>query len=470
MVNTPCAQFNAWLSKWTLCRDTTAGEDQVKKKGELYLPKPSGQNDKEYEAYKMRAYWFNATKRTVDGLTGMIFRREPIIEKPSAMDNLVEDLTLTDSSLREFTSGLIEEVITVGRAGVLVDYPSLDVSQELTVAQVEAAGARPYVAMYQAENIVNWRYQRIGSSLKLTMVVLKESYSEIKEADPFVESFKDQYRVLQLTDQGYRQQLWRRGAGADGRQAWQAIAEVYPVINGQKFDYIPFTFIGVSRSDGVIENPPIYDLANVNVSHYRTLADLENGAHWTGLPTPVFIGLDEEKQEVALGSTTGIVLPIGGEAHFLEFTGGLDALENRAEKKAQEMALLGARILAPEKRVPETAETAAIHRAGENSVLASIALTVGESVTKTLELVRDWAGMKGDVSIKLNTDYLAVPISANTIIALTQALQAGTIAHEDFFYALQRGEIISADRDFDEMVADITNAPVTLAPAAPAGP
>lgn len=459
MVTKQHRDYLKWLPRWQRCRDAAAGEDAVKERGETYLPRPSGQKDKDYAAYKKRAYWFNATQRTIDGLTGLIFRKELQLEAPESMAEWLRDVTLSGISLREFAAHVVDDAMQVGRAGILVDFPAVDLTPDLTVAQIEATGARPYFVLYQAEDIINWRFARVGSKTQLVLVVLRE-YADVPGSnDEFELSEIEQYRVLDLEPNTatYRQRIFRKDK--DGGE-WKSIGEVRPLIKGQPFKEIPFVFVGVGRNDGKLETPPIYDLANVNLSHYRTLADLENGAHWTGLPTPVFTGLSEDKKEIALGSTEAVVLPIGGEAKYLEFTGqGLQALENRAKAKEDEMAVLGARILATEKRQPETAETAAIHRAGENSVLASIANTVSRALDKILEIAREWGGLTGEVKIQLNTDYLAIRMDPAMLASLLASLQAGKISHQDFFWYLQRGDVIREERTFEEMVADIEASP-----------
>jgi hypothetical protein len=470
MVTKQHRDYAKWLPRWQRCRDAAGGEDAVKERGEVYLPRPSGQKDKDYLAYKKRAYWYNATQRTIDGLTGLIFRKEPQVEAPESMKEWLEDVTLTGISLREFASHVVDNVMQVGRAGILVDYPTVDLTPDLTVAQLEGIGARPYLALYQAEDIINWRFARVGSKTQLVLVVLRETADVVADNDEFELSEIEQYRVLDLEPNTakYRQRVFRKD---DEKGDWKSIAETYPLIKGQPFTEIPFVFVGVGRNDGQLETPPVYDLANINLSHYRTLADLENGAHWTGLPTPVFSGLSEDKKEVALGSTEGVVLPIGGEAKYLEFTGqGLQVLENRAKAKEEEMAVLGARILATEKRQPETAETAAIHRAGENSVLASIANTASRGIDRALEIAREWGGLTGDINIQLNTDYLAVQMNPAMLTSLTAALQAGKIGHEDYFWYLQRGDVIREERTFEEMMADIeANPPIPLSTPAAGG-
>ncbi len=70
--------------KWQRCRDVIDGEETVKERGEDYLPKPAGQTDDDYEAYKTRALFYNATGRTLDAMVGMVFRKAPEIPRSEA--------------------------------------------------------------------------------------------------------------------------------------------------------------------------------------------------------------------------------------------------------------------------------------------------------------------------------------------------------------------------------------------------
>jgi hypothetical protein len=66
------------------------------------------------------------------------------------------------------------------------------------------------------------------------------------------------------------------------------------------------------------------------------MADLEHGAHFTGLPTPIITGHNlGEDETFSIGSTTAWVLPNEyTDVKYLEFTGqGLGALESRLVSK-----------------------------------------------------------------------------------------------------------------------------------------
>ena len=54
----------------------------MKRAGVRFLRRLEEQSTDEYEAYKSRAAFFNATARTADGFVGLIFRREPTVKLP----------------------------------------------------------------------------------------------------------------------------------------------------------------------------------------------------------------------------------------------------------------------------------------------------------------------------------------------------------------------------------------------------
>ena len=458
-VTTEHRQYSENKGRWAICRDAVAGEDVIKSRKIKYLPKLSGQNEKEYGAYLSRALWYNASGRTRDGLTGLIFRKKPAVTVPSGMEEYLKDITCSGISIFEFAEKGIQDDITVGRGGILVEFPRVEKAQDevITVDIAEERGLRPYLTFYRAEDIVNWKEGRVNNKTFLTKLVLREIEYQSDPDDEFKIIKEYKYLVLDLFNGYYRQRKYRK---KDGEYV-QDGEDIFPEKENKPFTYIPFKFLGVQNATANVEKPPILDLVQVNFSHFRTTADLENGAHWTGVPTPVFIGLDDETKEIKLGSSQGITIPNPeGDAKFLEFTGqGLEALEKRLEKKEQMMAVLGARILAQEKKMVEAAETARIHKAGESSVLASIANTASESIQWALAVMADWAGFSGDVSFALNTDYIPEGMDSQMLTALLSAWQSGAITLEDLFIAMQKGEIIRSDKTFEEHQDELRTEP-----------
>jgi hypothetical protein len=250
-----------------------------------------------------------------------------------------------------------------------------------------------------------------------------------------------------LEEGRYVQRVHR--ANANG--VWQQVGpDIVPLKNGAPLAAIPFVCVGPDGFGLDPQKPPIEDLADVNLSHYRNTADLEHGAHFTGLPTPIITGHTAmEGDKIAIGSSEALVFPNPDvRAIFLEFSGqGLGTLEARCTAKENQMAALGARMLAPEKAGVESGDALSNRQNGEHSVLANMAKLAGLAVEKVLRLAAEWESISGAVEFKLSTDYTPAGLTSQQLTALVAAWQSGAISWETLFFNLKEGEIVAEGVD-----------------------
>ena len=460
--------YDAFTPKWKRARDCAGGEDAIHQSGTIYLPRLKKEDNEDYVARIKRSDFFNGTARTIDGLGGMAFRKEPTVEVPAGIEPYLEDVTMGGVSMNTFAMKCLDEILTVGRLGVLVDFAAMPENvAPLTVAAAAQLGLRPTLQLYTAENITNWKFGSIANQWTLTKVVLKECVQVPK--DEFTSEDVDQWRVLDLDESGfYRQRLFRKDKGGRDEQIG---GDIYPLMNGNKLDRIPFVILGPQGRGDEVDEPPLLDLINANIALYQINADYRHGLHFTGLPTPVVSGYVPEKdgEEFYIGSTSAWVFPDPqAKAAYLEFTGqGLSELQKAIDNKKQEMAMLGARMIADEtSKARETLGATQIKRQGENGLLSRIALALSEGLEFALEIFAEWAGFQSDVVFQLNRDFEPTLVDAPTLTALTASLQAGAISQQEFFDLLQRGDMIEASMSFEEHQAQIDANP----PAAPARP
>ena len=442
-------EYEAMLPKWQRCRDALAGQDAVHAAGQKYLPKLTDQEPAEYKAYLERTGFYPASGRTWQGLLGLVFRQSPQAEAPEAAMAMVNDVTLAGNSAEAFAREILGEIETVGRYGVLVEYPRV-AQQPGSLAEASQQNLRPYATGYKAEAIINWRVQRVGNVMRPTLVVLSEQY---EVAGVFSTEHKEQIRALMLLEGQYVQQIWRKPEGSD----WTLAEQIVPLRNGAPLNFIPFFPFGAEENSLHVQEPPLLDLVNVNLSHYRTTADLEHGAHFTGLPTPFIAGVQlAENEKIRIGSSTSIVSPDPqAKASYLEFTGqGLSALEKLLDRKEAQMAAIGARMLMPEKAAVEAAETVAMRHNGENSVLAGQANLISDGLQAVLNAMLEWSGIPGQVTFRLSTDFLPGRMSPQELDALVKSWQAGAISKRTLFSNLQMGEIVEPGKTFEEEEAE----------------
>ena len=375
-VNTPSPEYQAALPRWQRCRDAFEGNDAVKARTTAYLPALEGHqgSSTKYDAYLTRAVFYNATARTVAGLLGSVFRAPPSWTFPAAIEDDLTDVTLMGRPLVSFALMAFKELLVTGRVGVQVDMPKVPDS-------------RPYWVLRRAEDILSWRTVVTDGQETLTRVVLSEVVEEDDPEDEWSPTVIDQIRVLELVQHPrtaaatYQIRRFRKKPSTETKAApdtWEAFeAPIVPLKHGDPLPYIPFQFIGPTSVTSAIEKSPIVDIVDVNLSHYRTSADFEHGAHVTALPTPWVSGAElKDGETFPIGSDTAWVLPHPqAQAGMLEFTGdGLKTLERSLSVKQEQMASLGARLIESRKAAAETAEALRLAMSGDHSVLASIDL------------------------------------------------------------------------------------------------
>ena len=458
-ISTNSLIYSKFLPKWTKCRDAVAGEDEIKLRGDEYLPKPSGMDEEDYKAYKKRAQFFNAAGRTLDGLEGMLNRKPPLIEVPKGMEKYLDNVDGKGHTIEQFIDFVCKDVLTTNWGGILVDMPMSDNAK--SQADVEKQGLYAYMVYYKAEALIKFRWQTGGRFNSLKYVIIKEP-TEVDSVGKYTTETKNYFRVLEIDENGnYKQTLYNDKLVEE--------FEINPKTKMGEFTEIPFMFMSPNTEP---EEPLLSDLINVNLSHYRKSADYENGLHWTGVPTPYERGwqpetkYDEKGNEIPnepmkLGGTQFLYFPAGTEqVGYLEFSGsGLSQLSAAMQSDEERMAILGARIIAQEKKGVEAAETAKIHNAAENSVLASFANNMSKTFSKLLRIYLEWTTgqeiPQEEVKVQINTDYDVSTMSPTELTALVSLWQSGGIAKSDLFRNLKEGEILDADRNLDEMNAEI---------------
>ena len=409
-VNSTHPLYVASARDWSRARDVLAGEDAVKAAGVTYLPRLDSQSDEEYSAYKARASFFGATARTVNEYLDLVFRKAPALALGSGDGHrrFAEDCDLWGLNLLGYARRVAGEVLAVGRAGSLVLW--------------DGAG-RPVVSLWRAEDILNWKVERVGQAVTLVEVVLRDA---------------DGIRVLRLMDAACVVETWK-GSGDD----W-ALEECVPLKrDGAALPFIPFVFHGPRNSRAEPERLPLADIIAANLDHYRLDADYKHGLHFVALPTAWVSGFDKAAP-LRIGSSTAWMSEVpGASAGYLEFSGrGLAHLERAIEKAEQRMAFLGARMLAP------TAADAQL--CGLGSIVASL----NESLSQVLRIAQWWSE-GGDLhaqsaSIAMETDLSVRAVTGELISAVVGAWRDGAISRETMLDWLKRWEILPEGRSVEE--------------------
>lgn len=445
-------EIQAMLPKWDVVRDCLSGERQVKMKQTKYLPMPnpnnkSPENKKRYEQYLMRASFYPVTGSTVEGLLGQVFDVDPIVEVPEEIDMFKTDVTGGGVGLAQAASKTLAEVLAYGRHGLLVDYPDLEAP---TREDVQLGYARPIIAQYSPESIINWRTKTKGAKTVLTMVVFSEMY--VTKDDGFEIEHGYQYRVCrcdETTGDEYQVEIWR----SEGKNF--IISQTYfpKDARGQSLKFIPFTFVGSMNNDPFPDHPPMYGIAELNIKHYRNSADYEDSCYMVGQPTPVFTGLKKDwvdqvlKGTVELGSRGAVPLPTGATATLLQAAPN-SMIKEAMDQKENQMVALGAQLIQPQ-NVSRTLGEAKMDKNTQTSVLAKCAQNVSKAYTQAFA----WSGMfingeeydQNEVYLQLSTTFAITKLSPQEQLQLIANWQAGAITWNEMRAQLRMSGVATED-------------------------
>lgn len=462
-INEPTDAILAARKRWKINRDILAGEHAVKAAGVAYLPRISNQKTTvEYDAYKQRTEFFPAAARTKDGLIGLVTRKAPTFECPNGMEDIFNTITKAGLTFEDLGEVILDETFQTAFPGMLADFPTpapVAKGAVPTLGDLEAQNVRPFVAYYVAESILEVSTGVVANKQVQTRVRLLDDEETVRE--------------LLLVDGVYTIIMHRLINGE-----WVPDAPVTPLRAGQPIGFIPFVLSTLKVRNFAPGKGPLDDLCDLNVHLYNAAAASGISRWFSSMPMVTLLGAEAEEMEFAPGNLLNF--PFHSNEHpvvldYLEFAGtGQKALDEHEARTLDKMAKLGSNILASERNAAEAAETHAIRRSSENSVLASVARSVSRAVQEVLDICAWWqTGQRGTVKYALNTDFVPQPMTAQERTALLAELTAGAISKETYFDQLIAGEVLPDDFDKEaeeqRIAQDSANIdrPVTEEPSEP---
>lgn len=452
-----------WAQHWEKIRDAEIGEIEIKRKREVYLKKQKGHDNEQYNAYLDRAVFFNMTSKTLSALYGTVFKRNPKITGFSpALKELAKNITKDKMSLHLLSKTAVKETLAMGRYGLLVD-------------ATDTGEGDPFIACYTAENILDWNVTEIRGRFELARVVLRELFYDRSPDGGVAFSYKARYRVLTLTldeetNTYVYEQLIFVDREATGMPSIDAAPDftVIPTVRGEPLDYIPFQIIGPFTNTMDIEKPPILDIVLLNLSHYKSYAQLEQGRYYTGNPIYWAKTSGEGPSDYYVGPDIVWELGTDDDAGIIEFQGnGLKFLESALEGKEQQIAAIGGRMMPGTSRAAaESDNSLKLKEQNEQTLLLNIADTIDEALTTTLRWWADWSNASPDVvnniSFELNRDFLLSKIGAREFRAIHQMYADGVIPVTVFYSYMHKAEVIPEwmdEAEFTSLLEDTKQFP-----------
>lgn len=427
------------MPDWSVMAAVTNGTNYLRDMSETYLPQEPREDDDAYQTRVDRSVLSPYTSRLIETAAGAILRKPIHIEGDPYWLELAQNIDGLGSNINEYARRALVSSLTYGHSAILVDYPAATEARNL--AEERAMGRRPYFVHVDAPQIWGWRKE--PGTNRLLQVRIHDY--DVRPLNEFGEEQVEEMRVIYPG----RYDLYTLG---------QEVVE-FTATGGYSLDEIPLVPIYSNRRGLLVSQPPLLDIANLNITHYQRQADLIHALHIAAMPTLVLEGWDDTTGSATMGVNYAIAMQPGNKAYYVQADAtSFDAQMAELESLASQMSTLGVTKLFGQKFVAESAEAKRIDQAQSNSVLSIISQELESALNQAFAFAAQYVGMEPpEITIDRDFDYYR--LIGQDVSVLAQLNQMGKISDAMLLEVLRRGEVLPDNINIeDELEASTTNA------------
>jgi len=410
------------MPDWSVMAAVTNGTNYLRDMSETYLPQEPREDDDAYQTRVDRSVLSPYTSRLIETAAGAILRKPIHIEGDPYWLELAENIDGLGSNINEYARRALVSSLTYGHSAILVDYPAA--SEARNLAEERAMGRRPYFVHVDAPQIWGWRKE--PGTNRLLQVRIHDY--DVRPLNEFGEEQVEEMRVIYPG----RYDLYTLG---------QELVE-FTATGGYSLSEIPLVPIYSNRRGLLVSQPPLLDIANLNITHYQRQADLIHALHIAAMPTLVLEGWDDTTGSATMGVNYAIAMQPGNKAYYVQADAtSFDAQMAELQSLESQMSTLGVTKLFGQKFVAESAEAKRIDQAQSNSVLSIISQELESALNQAFSFAAQYVGMEPP-EIKIDRDFDYYRLIGQDVSVLAQLNQMGKISDAMLLEILRRGEIL----------------------------
>lgn len=426
-------------------RTVYGGTRAIRQNPEAFLPRFPKETTEAYERRASTCVLYNATRRTVNGLSGMVFRRDPQLSEGADewTEEFWDDVDLQGQEGPVFARELFDEGMIEGQSAIFVDRPLKSTDRELTRNQLESLGKRPYWRIIHNLSILALDHERRGGKTVFTRLRFEE-----RSVEP-----SGEFKEVEVST--VREYVLAEGRGVEGEPAgtyvrfrgWRrelsddADVEILPAVN-MDIATIPIVLFQPGRLSPDEAESPLLDLAYENVHHLQTRSDNDTLEHTTKVP--VFWTQGADKLDVmAIGAGLGLQLPPEATFNVTQANGeGADMGRQTLKDDETRMASLGLAMLQRETRAAETAESMKLQKSEKDSALALAARRLENTLNVAWALTWEWEGKDPATAptVSVSRDFESLKLSTEEVMALSTLVEKRFLTVDTMWTLLSEGE------------------------------
>jgi hypothetical protein len=232
-----------------------------------YLPKEPDEKENDYVARLSRSYFQKFFKSAIQGFVGYL-SSFTLLENnihPSFLEHL-ENIDRKGNNLNAFLRKADIKSIRDKNCYVYIEFPKTPKVDSF--AKQQELNLTPYLILIDRRNLINWEFDEDNTTLN--SVTIKETYRS--NVGRYGSEVKTRYRIVY---RGYY-------------EVWEII-EKQPVLvdsGNISIPYIPLVPYSVflDEDDVFLGEPPLYDLAELNLKHYQKTSEKDEVMHQCNIP------------------------------------------------------------------------------------------------------------------------------------------------------------------------------------------
>lgn len=420
--------------------DLLGGTATMRSAGQRYLFKMELESEQGYKNRLNRSTLYPALSETLSQMTGRVFFKPISVSDVhyTLTEKILPDVDLEGNNLDIFAAKLFYAALAHGAAYVLTDYTRTD--NVRTKAEENALGARPYLVLIKAHQVLGLKTAVINGKRQLTQFRYREWLTV-----PNGEFGEKQIEQIVVYEMG-RVRKFRQ---IDGQFVETERIELKA--QNQPLGFVPITaFITKNASTFLLGEPPLLELAHLNVKHWQSQSDQDNILNTARVPIMVRTGVYDDAAMQIGGSL--IDLPENGSLSYVEHSGNAIAAGAESLKELEsQMRTAGAKLL-DKTTMAMTVEQARDEQSKEISQLRLYANKLEDSLDLVLEHLGHWLGIApdecGKVEISGNIEANYDPNSSMETLLKMQSV--GVLSRHSAFEEAKRRGLLSDNLDWED--------------------
>lgn len=437
-VHLPTAEMMELTKKTKIIDDLLGGTATMRKAAQAYLFQMEMEEPDSYRKRLERSTLYPALSETLSQMTGRVFFNPiDVADVTETVQALFDDVDLVGNNLDVFASRWFYSALAYGCSFALIDFTRVEAVKSR--AEEKALNARPYWVHIKPHQVLGMKTARVNGKQAITQFryVVNE---QVEDGEFGVKTVKYVYV--------YEIGKVRKFSEAEGEFRFES--ELQLTAQNRPLDFVPVVPFITKRNEltNAIE-PPLMELAYLNVKHWQSQSDQDNITNIARVPLLAIYSNDEVKQ-LAIGGSA-VHLPTGSSMQFVEHSGqaiasGVESLKDLEEQ----MKTAGAKLLT--KTALAMTDSQARDEAGkEISQLRLLANRFEDAIDLALEYTGHWLGIAkeqvGNVQISGNIENDLDP--AASMASVIQLRNAGVISNQSTFDEAKRRGLLADGLEWD---------------------